>query len=116
MASEEEKKAGRIVVSFGSILVQVTTFLFYSLVYFAEYTPGFTRAVSFQGLGVTLPGCSSVGRVASVWCYFDLWDGKRGRWREREREEVLENFLIPCRTLMSSTKTWLFYIWNKREL
>ena len=54
MASEEEKKAGRIVVSFGSILVQVTTFLFYSLVHFAEYTTDFTRAISFQGLGVTL--------------------------------------------------------------
>lgn len=116
MASVEEKKAGRIVVAFESILVQVTTFLFYSLVYFAEYTPGFTRTIRFQGLGVTLPGCSSVGSVPSVWCYFDLWDGKRGRWGERERKGVLENFLTPCRTLMSSTQTWLFYIWNKREL
>lgn len=71
--------------------MQVTTFLFYSLVYFAEYTPGFTRTVRFQGLGVTLPGCNSVGSVSSVWCYFDLWDGKRGRWGEREREGVLEN-------------------------
>lgn len=79
MASVEEKKAGRIVVSFWSILVQVTTFLFYSLVYFARYTPGFTRAIRFQGLAVTLPGCSSVTLTSGM---ERGGDGETGKGKE----------------------------------
>lgn len=66
------QKADRIVASFGKILIWVSTLLFFLFpVYFAGHTPGFMRAIRFQGLSLIFPGHWRVGSIPAAWHYFD---------------------------------------------